>query len=120
MDGKRPGFEDVARSKRVAVHSRGLQDGQTQSGRAAARTKSHQAICRAVAVLGGYRPRSEGNLASDNENITTTEIPPQEPMAQEKTAAPPARDTAADKTDEAARPQRHPKGDRPHRDKGEH
>jgi transcription termination factor Rho len=59
-------------------------------------------------------------LASDNENITTTEIPPQEPSAQEKTAAPPARDMAADKTDEAARPQRHPREHRPHRDKAEH
>ena len=60
-------------------------------------------------------------MASDNENITTTEIPPQEPLAAEKTAAPPARDTAADKTDEAARPQRQPRGEhRPHREKGEH
>ena len=59
-------------------------------------------------------------MASDNENITTTEIPPQEPVAQEKTAAPPARDMAADKTDEAARPQRHPREHRPHREKGEH
>ncbi len=41
-------------------------------------------------------------------------------MAQEKTAAPPARDMAADKTDEAARPQRHPREHRPHREKGEH
>ena len=42
-------------------------------------------------------------------------------MAAEKTAAPPARDTAADKTDEAARPQRQPRGEhRPHREKGEH
>ncbi len=41
-------------------------------------------------------------------------------MAQEKTAAPPARDMAADKTDEAARPQRHPREHRPHREKAEH
>jgi len=42
-------------------------------------------------------------------------------MAPEKTAAPPARDTAADKTDEAARPHRHPRGEnRPHREKSEH
>src|SRR5580658_1505499 len=98
MDGKRPGSEDVAGSKRLALHGRGLQDGQTQSGRAAARTKSHQAICRAAAVLGHYRPGSEGNLASDNENITNlgtpaNDTPPQE-FAPEKTAALPAREPA--------------------------
>ncbi len=71
MDGKRPGFEDVAGSKRMSLPGRGLQDRQTQSGRAAARTKCHQAIRRAAAVLGRYRPGSEGNLASDNENTPT-------------------------------------------------
>ena len=56
-------------------------------------------------------------MASDNENTPITEASPQE-QASEKTAAPPAREAAADKTDEAAKPARHPKGgERPPRDK---
>ena len=68
MDGERPRSEKLARSQSPSVHRRGLQDRQTESGRAAARTESHQAICRAAAVLGRHRPGSEGNLASDIEN----------------------------------------------------
>src|ERR1700677_2372437 len=99
----------------MALRGSGLQDGQTQSGRAAARAKSHQAIRRTAAVLGRYRPGSEGNLASDNENTTTpiTDTPPQE-FAPEKTAVPPAREATAEKTDETARPHRHPRGDQRH------
>ena len=58
-------------------------------------------------------------MASDNENTPINDIPPQD-STPEKTAVPPAREVAADKTDEAPKPQRHPRGDRPHREKGEH
>ena len=67
-------------------------------------------------------------MASDNENTTITNTPPQEifatdkpaAVAPEKSAAPPARESSAEKTDDAARPHRHPKGDhRPQRDKAE-
>ncbi len=59
-------------------------------------------------------------MASDNENTPINDTPPQEPTASEKTAAPPAREVAAEKTDETARPHRHPRGDHRHpRDKAE-
>ena len=58
-------------------------------------------------------------MASDNENTPINDTPPQE-FAPEKIAAPPAREATAEKTDEAARPHRHPRGDhRPHRDKAD-
>src|ERR1700677_1376978 len=92
----------MARGQQPSVHRRGVQDRQTESGRAAARTEGHQATCRAAAVLGGHWPRSEGNLASDNEQPPTIDTPPQEPVAQEKTAERPARDVSSDRTPDKA------------------
>ncbi len=53
-------------------------------------------------------------MASDNENTPINDTPPQE-FTPEKTAVPPARESAADKTpdkaDDAPKPHRHPRGD---------
>lgn len=62
-------------------------------------------------------------MASDNENTpinstASNSAPPQE-QAPEKTAAAPAREATAEKTDEGGKPHRHPRGDRPPRDKGD-
>ena len=42
-------------------------------------------------------------MASDNENTPIINTPPQEPIAPEKTATPPARESAADRTDDTAK-----------------
>src|SRR5207244_2014800 len=111
--------ESLARSQWPSLPSRSIQDRQTESSRAAARTKSHSAICRAAAVLGRHRPGSEGNLASDIENTPTTnatlDTPPQEQSAPEKTAERPAREASSETKTEDGAVVRPPHQERPHR-----
>src|ERR1017187_9698691 len=73
MDGERSRSQTVARALRQAVPGSSYQDRQVESNRARARTSRHpQGRRAAVAVLGPERPGSEGNLASNNENTSTT------------------------------------------------
>ncbi len=87
----------------VAIKIDKLNQAEQQRG-----TEGHQAICRAAAVLGRDRPGSEGNLASDNDNIPTSipniDTPPLEASA-EKTAAP--EKTSGEKTGDEAAPKPH-------------
>src|SRR5207253_6814622 len=81
MDGKGSRPEAVARTSRQTVPCSSHKDRQVKPERVRARTTRHpQGRRGAVAVLGPRWPGSEGNLASNNENTSTTvgNIQPQE------------------------------------------
>ena len=99
MDGQGSGPEAMARRSRQAVPGNRHKDRQVQSIRSRARLARHPPGGRgAVAVLGPNRPGSEGNLASNNDNINPGRKHPatgKDRKAHRKTGRKPSREIAA-------------------------
>src|ERR1700758_3038451 len=97
MDGAGLAFKRLAGSPSAALPGRCDQDGQIESVGITARPRCDpQDRTGARAFLGLERPGSEGTLASDNDNTTTTITPgttPQEKPAENTEV--PAREAAA-------------------------